>query len=65
VGNGAGSWGKELLLTPYYQHPRVYAYRTMVLYSIGQIILVVDLFSVLSPVPEIATAAEKIAAIVL
>jgi hypothetical protein len=37
----------------------------MVLYSIWQTILAVDLFSVLSPVPEIATAVENIAAIVL
>jgi hypothetical protein len=37
----------------------------MVLYSIGHTILVVDLLSVLSPVPEIATAVENIAAIVL
>ena len=52
-------------MTPYYQHPGVYAYRTMVLYSIGHTILVIDLFSVLSPVPEIAPAEENIAAIVL
>jgi hypothetical protein len=37
----------------------------MVLYSIGHTILAVDLFSVLSPVPDIATAAENMAAIVI